>query len=92
MQPNSQCPHFERCATNACPLTFGYASNQYETSPLDFETKCAVRKSIRQKIGANTTLQYKGLTRAEYAQSREFSQKCTVIKEAHKKDGKILVA
>ena len=89
-QPATECPRFSRCAVNNCPLDFNYPN--YDISPLDFETKCTASKPVRMRIAANSTLQYRGMTRAEYAQTSEKSRKSRVFQNAGLESGEIYVA
>lgn len=69
-----KCSHFDRCSSPLCPLDF----YQKERMRLVDEPKCTMRKASRYRIGKNTELPYKGLTKQEWA-GKMLSKK---IKEA----------
>jgi hypothetical protein len=57
------CPRFDRCSVPICPLDL----LQDERDGLLSDSKCTLAKSYRLKIGQNTTLKRKGLTKLEWA-------------------------
>jgi len=59
-----QCPRYLKCSVNNCPLSIDYPN--LSVAPNDPEKKCGVAKTIRVRIGSQTTLKYGGLTRGEY--------------------------
>jgi hypothetical protein len=62
----TECPRFQRCSVNNCPLTPEYPN--WPVSPLDPERKCGLAKSKRIAIAAKYpgTLRYEGMTRNEF--------------------------
>ena len=64
MEPNKECPRFDRCSVNNCPLTAKYPN--WSVSPEDAESKCTLGKSKRFSIGSGTCLNFKGLTPREF--------------------------
>lgn len=71
MMPNRECPRFNSCSVNNCPLDTGYPD--YPASPLDGETTCTLGKTIRIRIAAK----YPGVLRFEGLKSREYYGKIT---------------
>ena len=65
-----ECPRFDICAVNKCPLDPAYKSMTSVKG--DAEMKCVMRRSVREKIGAKyDNLAYGGLTGHEYVGLRE---------------------
>lgn len=58
-----RCPRFHKCSVPVCPLDRG----QDHRTRLPHEPKCTLAKSIRRRIGQNTTLPEQGLTKQEWA-------------------------
>lgn len=56
-----ECPSFESCSVNDCPL----ADGTFESLPEDPETECKARISTRQRIAAKYNLSNGGLTHKE---------------------------
>jgi hypothetical protein len=68
-EPSLDCPRFQTCSVNICPLAFDYETNILKYTSGDFEKKCTMAKSIRIRIGRfYGNLKYGGLTRNEFAQ------------------------
>lgn len=86
--PARQCPRFDQCSVNNCPLTVGYPG--HFTHPTDKERRCPVAKSIRQRIAATATglLPMSGLTVAESAAKRLFESKPVADKIKFARQGK----
>jgi len=63
--PAVNCSRFDICSVNNCPLDPGYPN--YDTSPLDLERKCLMRKYLRLRLG--TDLPMKGMTEREWRKS-----------------------
>ena len=55
------CPQFELCSVNDCPLADGF----FQCLPEDPETECKARISTRQAIAKKYNLSNGGLTRRE---------------------------
>lgn len=74
MEPNRECPRFQRCSVNNCPLDSGYPD--YDTSPLDKERKCTFSKARRILIAVKYpgVLKYGGRTKAEYSAFLAYEQ------------------
>ena len=65
MKAYEDCPRFERCAVNKCPLDPAY--KEMSSVPGDAEKKCTMPRKRRQEIGARfDNLAYGGLTGNEY--------------------------
>lgn len=67
MEPNRDCPRFDRCRVNNCPLTAKYPD--WYVSPGDAERKCTLGKVRRLLIAAK----YPGVLKFEGLLQREFS-------------------
>lgn len=67
MSPYYECPRFETCSCNNCPLDPDIAKR----SVLPSDEKCTARKSVRHRIG----LQYADLLPFQGLTSREFKGK-----------------
>ena len=65
MEPNRECPRFDRYGVNNCPLTAKYLN--WSVSPEDAERKCQLGKKRRFAIGLKTNLKFNGLTPREFA-------------------------
>ena len=65
-EPNRDCPQFDTCAVNNCPLHSVYP--ELSVSELDAETECRAWPSTRQRIAAAYpgVLAYEGLTEHEH--------------------------
>jgi len=64
------CPRFDKCAVNKCPLDPNYKA--MASHPLDVERKCTLPRRKRVEIGAKyDNLAYGGLTGHEYTALRE---------------------
>lgn len=56
------CPKFGHCSASRCPLD----PMMDKLKAYSDEPKCTLRKSTRYKIGKNSQLPHKGLTKQEY--------------------------
>ena len=74
LQPYDECPRFNRCSVNNCPLSFSYPLFKY---PEDRETRCSLAKSIRVRIGSKYELKYQGMTAKEWGATK----RCLNIEE-----------
>ena len=59
----SECPRFDRCSVNNCPLHSRY--NKGLEGFDDLEQKCTIAKTIRERIGRKYNLPNLGLTPGE---------------------------
>ena len=59
------CPKWDRCSVNSCPLDS--EQDEHESRPDDPQTKCKAGRSERYKIGKETELPRRGLTKKEWA-------------------------
>ena len=67
-QPYDECPRFNRCSVNNCPLSFSYPLFKY---PEDKETRCKLAKSIRVRIGSKyPELKFQGMTAKEWTATK----------------------
>lgn len=66
-EPYHECPRFDRCSVNHCPLDPSQDTRQSRKD--DLQPKCTLEKSVRARIGAKYAdiLPMLGLTRAEFA-------------------------
>ncbi len=66
-EPHENCPSFEKCNTNKCPLhrDFIRLENKPEDKKLLGGKKCRASKKVRMKIGKVFRLKNKGLTPRE---------------------------
>lgn len=58
-----QCPKFNHCSAPKCPLDY----YQDERTRLKGEPICKAKKETRFKIGKDSSLKFKGLTKSEYS-------------------------
>ena len=63
-----ECCRFNKCSVPKCPLDL----LQDRRTKLQDEPKCTLAKSVRYRIGKDTPLPYKGLTRNEWAAKRRW--------------------
>jgi len=82
MEPCEDCPRYERCSVNNCPLHPEYP-NLY-TAPGDFEKRCTLGKARRLRIASRYpgVLKLGGKTRGEIRAERAWSSRSP---EAQKK-------
>ncbi|MFA5047985.1 MAG: hypothetical protein WC516_03015 [Patescibacteria group bacterium] len=66
-----RCPRFEHCSSPKCPLDYW----QDDRIVLTGDEKCGVAKSIRMRIGKDTELPLKGLTKREFLGRQQWEQK-----------------
>lgn len=59
IEPQEECPQYDKCNCNKCPLHKDYM--KLEVYPSDSQTTCKVKKSIRQRIGQKYNLSNQGL-------------------------------
>ena len=87
-----QCPRFDRCSVNRCPLAVGYP-NQF-VHPGDKEKRCTLEKSVRVRIAATApgVLRMAGLTTAERAAALVFERKPVAVRLAMLEKGKASLA
>ena len=86
--PARQCPRFDRCSVNNCPL------DPHPVNPADQQTKCTLAKSIRQRIAAKYPgqLANDGLTAREAAGTRSFAKLPLAVKSHFAATGKVNLA
>ena len=58
------CPRFERCSVNNCPLHPKYPD--MDTCPQDSEKRCTLGKKKRLLIASDSGLKFKGMTTREW--------------------------
>ena len=68
MQPYKECPRFEECSVNHCPLDPEAESRV--SLPGDSETKCNARITTRKKIALEYGLLNRGMTEKEIRRER----------------------
>lgn len=93
MNPAKECPRWERCSVNRCPLDPGY--NAYPRLATDPQKDCPMESGVRLRIGSKypDLLPNRGLSRAEAsARARydslteaEKAAKTAILAEARKK-------
>lgn len=84
-KPFQNCPRWERCAVNRCPLHPDYLRT-LKVSEYDLEQKCTMEKRVRKRIAALYGLTNQGLTQRELSSqklwdSQTEEQKQTKIKK-----------
>ncbi len=79
-----KCSRFDSCSVPFCPLDYW----QDERVVLSDEPKCDMEKEVRYRIGKNTELPNKGLTKSEMAGKKNWESKTDKEKEAIIKRGK----
>ena len=87
-----QCPRFDRCSVNNCPLDEAYP-NRY-VDPDDKEKRCPMEKGVRLRIAATApgTHRLSGLTAAEYSATLAFERKPVAVRLAMIEKGKASLA
>jgi hypothetical protein len=73
MKPYNQCPHFEECGVNHCPLDPKAVIRI--SLPDDTETECKARISTRKEIALEYGLLNKGMTEKEIKRERRSKAK-----------------
>ena len=65
--PYRECPRFNTCSVNNCPLHPGYPALYNDLG--DHERKCTMEKQVRDRIGSRypDLLKFRGLTRSEWS-------------------------
>ncbi len=78
-QPYHECPRFNRCNVNNCPLSFNYPLFvDYE----DRDPRCTLEKSVRVRIGSKyPKLKYQGMTAKEYSATKRYESLSVEAKE-----------
>jgi hypothetical protein len=71
MKAFKECPQFEKCSVNDCPLDMDERANTLHDDP---ETKCRAQKSVRMSIAEKYNLQNRGLTYKELSSERKSKQ------------------
>jgi len=71
--PYAECPNFNKCNCNKCPLDPGIE----ERIKLPDDEKCRAEKSTRMRIGAKypQLLKYQGLTKKEWTMRKIWDEK-----------------
>lgn len=86
-EAHEECPRFEKCGVNRCPLHKNY--KKLQPSEFDLEQKCSVAKSIRLRIGKEYKLSNLGLTEKELSARKRWEnmplEKQEAIKERMRK-------
>jgi len=71
MSAMEECPRFDRCGANKCPLHIDYET----LVNLPGEEKCTLGKARRVKIGSQyTDLRYGGMTPSEFSWAGRMAQ------------------
>ena len=73
MEPYKECPRFEQCSVNRCPLDME-AQNRVSL-PGDPDTECRARITTRKKIALKYGLLNKGMTQKEIRRERRSEAK-----------------
>ena len=83
-----QCPRFQSCSVNRCPLDFGYL-NQF-VHPDDKDKRCTMEKSVRVRIATTELgwLDMDGLTAREAGGLKAFGSLTLAQKSDFIKRGK----
>ncbi len=69
-QPYHECPRFNRCSVNNCPLSFNYP---FLVNYEDRDPKCTLEKSVRVRIGSKyPKLKYQGMTGKEFSATKRY--------------------
>jgi hypothetical protein len=76
------CPRFDRCSVPICPLD----TLQDDRVGFKNDPQCTLAKSYRLKIGQNTTLERKGLTKLEWAAKQRWDNLSESQKASKKAD------
>ena len=83
-----KCPRYKFCNAPKCPLDYF----QDQRTKLEEEEKCELAKSIRRKIGDETALKYRGMTKREWAGMKIWNAKSDEAKREIIEKGKIRLA
>jgi hypothetical protein len=75
IKPYKECPRFEKCSVNRCPLDIE-AQNRISL-PDDPDTECRARIVTRKKIALKYGLLNKGMTQKEIRRERRSEEKKT---------------
>lgn len=75
-----QCPRFDRCSTNRCPLDAAYPNQIVDKD--DRGKRCPMEKGVRLRIASSAPgrLKLSGLTVAEHAAALAFERKPLAVK------------
>ena len=81
-EPFLECPRYERCAVNVCPLDPDQELRNVHK--LDKEQKCPMEKAVRVRIGSKypELLPRGGLSKAEWGARQAFLKKSPAEKSA----------
>lgn len=78
-QPYHECPRFNRCSVNNCPLSFNYP---FLVNYEDRDPKCTLEKSVRVRIGSKYPgLKYQGMTAREFNATKRYESLSVEEKE-----------
>ena len=78
-QPYHECPRFNRCSVNNCPLSFNYP---FLVNYEDRDPKCTLEKSVRVRIGSKyPRLKYQGMTAKEFNATKRYESLSVEEKE-----------
>lgn len=82
--PAKECPRWDSCSVNRCPLDPGY--HLLKSLPDDPTPKCTMERRVRERIGVKYSdiLPWKGLTGHEIAASEREARMSEAQKEARK--------
>ncbi len=76
LEPHQNCPSFEKCNTNKCPLhkSFFQLQNTAEDRSLKGWKRCRASKKVRQEIAQAFRIKWNGLTPREIDSIRKSVQ------------------
>ncbi len=78
-QPYHECPRFNRCSVNNCPLSFNYP---FLVNYEDRDLRCTLEKPVRVRIGSKyPKLKYQGMTAKEYSATKIYESLSVEKKE-----------
>jgi hypothetical protein len=86
--PPKECPRYDKCSVNSCPLDPEQAIHKPDTG--DRDRKCTMEKGVRSRIGQKypDLLPLKGLTRGEWSAALLWSKIPPAEREARSKAGR----
>ena len=92
MEPAFDCPRFQKCSVNNCPLFSGYPD--MFASPNDSERTCTIAKSVRLRVAVNypTALRYGGMTAREWVAAQQWSDAESTPKNAMNRETSTFVS
>lgn len=87
-----QCPRFDRCSANRCPLAVAYPNQIVDKD--DRERRCPMEKGVRLRIASSDPgrLKLSGLTVPEHAAALAFERKPLAVKLQMANRGKASLA